>query len=190
MRITESAAQATANFAARLALGHEHEIGFLPNTIYAPAALEGKLDICHGNGEPTGFLLRGSFRPCTRIYQTLVDPDWRLNDAARSMVLRLIAKCAEKDTERLMLHCACDLPANQFWQNLGFKMTGIREAAGPNCRPAYCWSWQFPAGAAIDEYVQSQLGNANDRKLIDWFDLAGKLTRCHERRFRRARQNR
>ncbi len=103
-----------------------HALGFLPFVALDTAIAQGRVLRAYENGEPCGYMIRGIFREETRILQIVVEDDARRIDHATALVEGLTALCNAKKGHHISLHCAEDLPANQFWEAIGFEQVGKR----------------------------------------------------------------
>lgn len=76
-----------------------------------------------GHAHPRGYLLHGPPKPGRplRIYQVCVDIDHRRILYATRMIETLRHRARTAGATRILLRCAADLPANQFWLALGAK---------------------------------------------------------------------
>jgi hypothetical protein len=111
------------------------------------------------------------FRCCkdghATIYEIAVAPDWRGKGVGRKLVEAVCTHARLHSCTRLRLKCPIDLPANGFYQRLGFVRIGIETHDG-NRRPLAIWEldllefvsltlnsqpatrWQFYVGLTAD----------------------------------------
>lgn len=164
---------------------HTRELGFLPTEAYQRAADNGRIILLNENDEPGGFLMLGPPLPVQKVYQTWVEEPLRLIDRGRTLIHDLAADAAARGVERIVLHCACDLEANIFWQRVGFTNTCIREKTGRYSRPANRWELILPRGAALKQYLQDQAPSPQQQRLLDMFGVRARHAAAHTSRFRR-----
>lgn len=165
--------------------GHEREIGFLPNTVYAPAYRDGRLLTIVDQGEPLAMLLTSKPGPRFRIFQTLTAVDARLCDLARRNVLEAIAAAASNHCERVTLRCAIDLPSNNFWAAMGFTLLGQERSTALVPRECNRWQWRFPLGEQLDAYLADQLADEKTRRLCQLLGFTDRLLAHREKTWRR-----
>lgn len=103
-----------------------HALGFLPYAALEEAIQRGHVLRAFENEEPCGYLIRGILRQETRILQIVVEDDARRIDHATALVEGLTALCNANRGHSISLHCAEDLPANLFWEAIGFSKVGKR----------------------------------------------------------------
>lgn len=185
MDLTHSKVLRDARAISRLTKGHEKEIGFIPDTVYAPALLDGRCITTESDNDPIGFILRGPTRPVLKIFQTLIDPEWQRATEGSALLMRIIAHAADHNCERISLHCATDLDANQFWQAMQFTRSTFPRPGVDTRRPAWRWTWRFPRGEQLDKYLTEIIERPKYSGLADLFRMRSRLEACHTRRFRR-----
>jgi len=163
----------------RLADEHRHELGFVKLAALEKAIQERRLFVavvpsslvpCPPSRVPriVGFV---HFRCCkdghATIYEIAVAPDWRGKGVGRKLVEAVCTHARLHSCTRLRLKCPIDLPANGFYQRLGFVRIGIETHDG-NRRPLAIWEldllefvsltlnsqpatrWQFYVGLTAD----------------------------------------
>lgn len=176
-----------AKYAQQLADKHRNELGFIPGPAYEEVLALGRLRVAEMNGEPAGFLMHGPLMREVRIHQACVELDARLQDRAKTMVLEMVADALEIGAERVTLHCATELAANDFWGAVGFQHVGIRRARSATRRPANRWEWRLPSGAEIDQRIEELLNTPAKSKLADMFSMKERIIRTVKSRYRRGR---
>lgn len=105
---------------------NNHALGFLPFVALETAIEQGRVIRAYENGEPCGYMIRGKIREETRILQIVVADDARRIEHATALVEALKGLCNAARAHSISLHCAEDLPANQFWEAIGFQKIGKR----------------------------------------------------------------
>ena len=101
------------------------------------------------------------------------------------MVCKLLEECIHNQVERVILHCATDLPSNEFWQAAGFQRTGLRAAASETRRPAHRYEWIFPAGRDVDDYLATIFQFEGRGNLANFLGMRDQLTRSLTNVYRR-----
>ena len=109
-----------------------NQIGFIHRSKVRWLAERGQAGIVEGNNDPVGFVLHGRTPPDLQIYQV-----WMRLDARRHLYASLMIQHVEwfarvRNCRRVVLRCATDLEAFDFWLAMGFTIAGID--ATPNCR--------------------------------------------------------
>lgn len=101
-------------------------LGFIPAPAIAQRCIQpGRyLTIRDRHGRRRGFLLYGPLNPGrpVHIYQTCVEPDYRLRTYAARAVTELARRALAAGCTSIDLRCALDLTANAFWTALGFSL--------------------------------------------------------------------
>jgi GNAT superfamily N-acetyltransferase len=100
-------------------------VGFLPQIVFEKGAETGQLFLGLLNGEPCGYILAGSgYQGVLRRWQVCIE-----YDARRRLYGAMLVAAVEEYGENLgctssVVHCASDLAANEFWAEVGYRMTG------------------------------------------------------------------
>lgn len=97
-----------------------HALGWMPKMAYDQALDAGRIITVWRNADLVGFIVFGIRLRELKIFQTWVRKDARMIENGRALVHDLKKKATATQCVRLSLWCADDLPANQFWQRLGF----------------------------------------------------------------------
>ena len=110
----------------RLADANKEALGFLTATAYEEAAMKGCLWVAvSGTARRLrGYLFFGVRFPRLRVYQVYVCPEFRSSGTARTLIERLKAYGEDHDYLSITARVASELPANRFWQALGFNVIG------------------------------------------------------------------
>lgn len=114
----------------RLADANRDALGFLSATAYEEAAMKGCLWVAvAGTAKKLrGYLFFGVRFPRLRVYQVYVRPEFRSSGTARTLIERLKSYGEDHDYLTITARVASELPANRFWQGLGFHV--IRRSTG------------------------------------------------------------
>lgn len=122
-----------------LARKHYEEIGFLPAPRLEEYRRSGQLWTADENGEPCGFLVWGNGWPVLRVYQVCIqyDAQRRLHGAA--LIGKLINKAEAEGYDRISCWVADDIPANDFWQAMGFVKMAERAGGKKRGRKHNAW---------------------------------------------------
>jgi hypothetical protein len=180
MRVERAAA-----FVRALANRERHALGFLPDTIYAPALVDGRCELITAEGWEAGYILRGPWREETKIFQIGVVPGVRLEDCGRSLFLRMKAQAVIAGVEAISLHCAVDLAANEFWEKLGLRCIGTRAPRSATAREAKKWQWLLPRGEALEKELSTLVQDSKQQRLLE---LMGVATKYREHLVKRTRR--
>ncbi|HUZ96767.1 MAG TPA: GNAT family N-acetyltransferase [Edaphobacter sp.] len=107
-------------------------LGFLPRSAYAEAAAQGKLYVATvdvaGQEYYAGHLLFGGKFPHLRVFQIYTMPQFRGRDIGQKLIEALVSEAEEQYYITISARVAADLPANVFWERMGF--VEIRTVSG------------------------------------------------------------
>lgn len=98
----------------------KNELGFLPDSAYAEQAEEGRLWIAIEDEQLVGYLLFGGTYPHLRVTQLYVAPEHRGKRVGQRLVAALVEYGQSKGYLTIAARVASDLPANSFWERVGF----------------------------------------------------------------------
>ena len=144
-----------------LADEHRHELGFIKLAALEKAVQERRLLVAVVS---SSFVPRPSsriigfvhFRCCkdghATIYEIVVAPEWRGKGVGRKLVEAVCTHARLHSCTRLRLKCPIDLPANGFYQRLGFIRIGVENPDG-NRRPLAIWELD------LQDFVHSTLNS-------------------------------
>lgn len=168
----------------KLANACSHEVGFVPNTVYPRAIIRNQVTFSVENNELCGFLLHGPARHELKIYQTAITYDCRRLEHGTHAVHQVIKKALENDQEKIILHCAADLPANAFWRAAGFVPRGDRYAAHPTRRHEVRWEMLLPRGEDLERFLEQQRKTDAQIKILELFGKTDSLLKLQKSKFR------
>jgi GNAT superfamily N-acetyltransferase len=105
-------------------------LGFLPASVYPQSAMQSKLWVATSTGENRylGHLLFGGTYPHLKITQLFVAPDQRHRAVGSRLIQEFIAYGEKHNYISISARVASDLPANRFWERLGFQC--VQQIAG------------------------------------------------------------
>ncbi len=106
----------------RLADSNKDALGFLPAAVYPEQMLRGKLWVAVEGEEFLGFLLFGGRFPTLKVQQLGVLPEARHRQVGSSLVGHLARYGEQRSYLRIKARVAADLPANSFWESVGFQL--------------------------------------------------------------------
>ena len=97
-------------------------LGFLPESAYTDAARKGHLWIAANIAKKQilGYLLLGGTFPNLRVFQIFVCTNFRGRNIAPALIEKLKDYGQEHNFINIKAKVASELPANKFWQGLGF----------------------------------------------------------------------
>ena len=127
-----------------LAKSNYEAIGFIPRPRLEEYAARGQIVMAAENDEPAGFLVFGAGWPALRIYQACIQYDARRREHGAALVDRVIAEAQRRGCYLISLWCADDLPANEFWQAVGFHKVGERRGGDKRGRMHNHWVRSVP----------------------------------------------
>ena len=110
-------------------------LGFLSATAYEEAAMKGCLWVAATGAarKLRAYLFFGVRFPRLRVYQVYVCPEFRSSGTARTLIEKLKRYGEDHDYLTISARVASELPANRFWQGLGFSVIG-RDPGGKKGR--------------------------------------------------------
>lgn len=110
-----------------LADADRKELGFNPRKKFEEVALQqrGLVAVC--NGEVIGFVIfrHRKIDLQTTLSEICVQQHFRHQNAGKLLVTELVKECTQMSREFIQLKCPTDLPANLFYQHLGFVIYNI-----------------------------------------------------------------
>lgn len=136
---------------------NSHALGFLPFEALRQAIELGRVFLCYENDDPAGYLIHGPAKKHSKIYQVCVAEDARRIEHGTALVEAFHRVCLAADAHDLTLHCAEDLPANRFWQELGFEPAGQRCKRADGRRMQNRYRIDLPEKAASAKRFKAQL---------------------------------
>src|SRR5437868_6809735 len=110
-------------------------LGFMPESVYEEAALQGKLWVATSDTqEPTylGHLLFGGVFPVFRVFQIFIDAAARRRGVGTALISELIHYAESLSYLSITAKVADDLAANAFWQRHEFHV--VRRVPGGSSR--------------------------------------------------------
>lgn len=122
-----------------LAKKHTNELGFIPSPRIKEYIKKRRVYMEFENGEPCGYLIRGPFKPVTKIYQTCIQYDAQRRRHGFALLGRLIRDATRAGVGVISLFCADDLEANKFWKQAGFTFAGKRQGGESRDRMHNRW---------------------------------------------------
>ncbi|HIE01018.1 MAG TPA: GNAT family N-acetyltransferase [Thiotrichaceae bacterium] len=116
---------------------HREQLGFHAQQTFIDSMKRGELLAAVLKGQVVGFTRYHHRRDQkTTLYEIATAPKFRNKGIGYFLVKALIADCQQIGSRHLRLSCPVELPANQFYQKIGFTRTSSR--VGKN-RPLYTW---------------------------------------------------
>jgi len=105
-------------------------LGFLPSSAFHEQAFRERLWVAirEENDEFLGYLLFGGRSPSIKIFQLFVCPENRKQGVASYFVKQLVDFGEDNNYLSISAKVAADLPANRFWEIMGFKL--VRQESG------------------------------------------------------------
>ncbi len=105
-------------------------LGFLPSSAFREQAFRNRLWIAtrEETNEFLGYLLFGVRFPSIKIFQIFVSPENRKQGIASNLVRQLVDFGEDNNYLTISARVAADLPANRFWESIGFNL--VRQEPG------------------------------------------------------------
>lgn len=119
-----------------------HAIGFLPTKVFEFRSQSNEVFTVHRNKDLVGWCLTGisQARNVLKCYQIWVRPDARILEHGRALIARLQQHARQHRCWMIEAWVAEDLPANLFWNAIGFERTNWRHGRGKSCRRVWRWT--------------------------------------------------
>lgn len=146
---------------------NSHALGFLPFQALEQAITLGRVLLCYENDEPAGYCIHGPSKRHSKIYQVCVAEDARRIEHGTALIEAVRSLAMRANAHDLILHCADDLPANSFWQELGFIQKGTRCKRKDGSRLQNRYAMDLPEKALSAMRFKKQLENDGLAKLRD-----------------------
>lgn len=118
---------------------HYEEIGFLPEPRLRSYHASGQLWIANENSDPCGFLVWGNGWPVLRVYQVCIQYDAQRRFHGAQLIGRLINKAESEGYTSISCWVADDIPANEFWNAMGFVKMRTRPGGKKRARVHNGW---------------------------------------------------
>lgn len=117
-------------------------IGFLPTKAFDIRSEQNDLYTVERNGDCVGWCLVATSHHTAvlRVYQIWVRPDARIIEHGRALIQRLIERGEKTGMYAIRAWVAQDLPANLFWEAVGFSKLCWRYGQGGKNRKHWLWS--------------------------------------------------
>jgi len=122
-----------------LARRHYEEIGFIPRPRLEEYAKSGQLWTETENDDLCGFLVWGNGWPLLRVYQVCIQYDAQRRLHGGRLISKLIQKAETEGYEAISCWVADDIPANEFWYSMGFRLAGRRQGGSRRGRFHNAW---------------------------------------------------
>jgi len=121
---------------------HRSELGFHSRQAYIDSFGKGELLVAKIDGRIVGFVRYHHRRDSrTTLYEIATITEFRGKGVGRRLVDALIADCQRVSSRCIRLSCPVELPANRFYEAIGFIRSTRRSRSGKS-RPLY--EWEFP----------------------------------------------
>ena len=163
-----------------LADSHRDELGFHTRQSYIDSLSKGELIVATLERRVMGFVRFHKRRDhAATIYEIVTAPELRRKGIARRLLVAVVEECRQMDARLLRLSCPADLPANAFYEAVGFARASSRSRQGKD-RPLI--EWQMPILPRRPMTFVASLSNAaNDlRHLIRIWEDEGSEERPFE----------
>lgn len=122
-----------------LADKHRLELGFHSQQTFIDSSAKNELLVAKINGTVKGFVRFHHRRDhLTTLYEIASAPDARGKGVGRQLVDALVTDCKEAGSRCIRLFCPAELPANQFYEKMGFVRSSRRSHPGKS-RPLNEW---------------------------------------------------
>ena len=103
-------------------------LGFVLRPALASAIRSGGILVAEHQGKVIGFVHYHHRRDHqTTLYEIWVDEYFRWNGVGKSLISKMFEEMKSKGKSLVRLKAPVDLPANMFYQNLGFELSKVEE---------------------------------------------------------------
>jgi GNAT superfamily N-acetyltransferase len=100
-------------------------LGFLPRVAFEQGAEAGRLFLGLLNGQPCGYIFAGSgYRGILRRKQVCIQYGVRRRLYGAMLVAAVEAYGEDLGCHTSVVHCASELEANEFWESVGYRLSG------------------------------------------------------------------
>ncbi|GJM41673.1 MAG: hypothetical protein DHS20C20_19550 [Ardenticatenaceae bacterium] len=124
----------------KIAENHKHELGFIMKPVLARSIDQGELYVAIVSNAIIGFLQYHHRRDTqTTLHNIVVESFYRKSGIGRALISELEKESSKRDKEFIQLKCPEDLPANIFYEYIGYKIVAVED--GKNRRLNI---WQKP----------------------------------------------
>ena len=149
------------------------ELGFHTRESFAEGIEKAEILVAVNDGDVAGFLrFHHTQAGHTTLREVATARSFRGRGIGRRLVLALVEGARDAGSGCIRLSCPVELPANHFYQYLGFRRSHRRSKAGKS-RPLYQWELPFVTARPIT-FVASLTNAANDlRNLIPLWEKEG-----------------
>jgi GNAT superfamily N-acetyltransferase len=163
-----------------LADSHRDELGFHTQQSYLDSLRQGELIVATLDRRVVGFVRFHKRRDhAATIYEIATAPDLQRKGVARRLLGAVIEDCRWKGARVLRLSCPAELPANAFYEAVGFARSSARSRPGRD-RPLIEWQMPILPPRPIT-FVASLSNAANDlRHLTRLWEQEGPEARPFE----------
>lgn len=137
------------------------QLSFYPLSVFEREKEKGRLFLELLNGEPCGYIYRGSNAPDIKCHQVCIQYDARRREHGSTLVDALERHATSIGASSVTLRCGFDLEANDFWRSLGYKCVGLQDGGARRMRTINVWRKQInPELFEIPE-IQSANGSVD-----------------------------
>lgn len=152
---------------------HRSELGFHSQQSFIDSYKREELFVAKVDGQIKGFVrFRHRRDHLTTLYEIATSQEARNKSVGRRLIEALIADCQKIGSRCIKLSCPVELPANQFYERLGFRRWHRRSHPGKS-RPLNEWSLPVLPHRPIS-FVASLTASSNDLKqLIRMWEAEG-----------------
>lgn len=118
-------------------------IGFIPRQKFEEAAKQQRGFVALENAQVVGFVLyrHRKLDHQTTLSEICVHKDYRRQYIGERLVNALVQECIKKSRQFIQLKCPADLPANVFYEKLGFELSATEKSKK---RPLNIWRFLIP----------------------------------------------
>jgi len=161
-------------------------LGFLPVSALTHQLENNRIVMASHNDDPCGYVSRGPWKPETKIYQTAIEFELWREKHGDEIVNEIIRQAQRERVERITLHCAADLHANEFWKYMGFTKVGERIKSKHKRRIQNKWELRLDEHSRLQRAVDANQVRPEAKRAAELLGLGGQLADSLERKQRRS----
>ena len=136
-------------------------LSFYPMQTFERESAKGRIYLGLLNGEPCGYIYRGSLRGDVRCHQVCIQYDARRRMYGAQLVACLEADAIDAKCGGITLRCGFDLDANDFWKSMGYGCVDIQTGGVRRMRQINVWRKPLQPQLFEDVYIEPAAGKTD-----------------------------
>lgn len=132
------------------------ELSFYPKVVFEREILASRILLARVNGDPAGYIYHGAFAQILKIHQACIEYDLR-GQLYGAQLVRFLEDIADKfDVMSITLRCGSNIPANGFWQAMGFYCQAVTPGGVRRMRDINNWRKDISPQLFVDSVQHSK----------------------------------